>query len=403
MIGHLDSDCFYVSAERARHAYLNGIPVGVLSNQGACVIAKSYELKKYGVTVGVPIWEAKHLCPHAIYIKRDFRWYESVSRTMHRIVKEVSPRVEYYSIDEFFFDATCLSQHYGAVLDQAVIKLQREILQKAGVPVSIGIAKTKTLAKLGSDSAKPFGCRVLLDEEEITSLLESQDVGEITGVGSRSKKKLNGINIHNCEQFRRADPKMINRLLTKKGEMLYWELHGEPIQKIVTNRPMHKHVARGGSIGRASNDPQKVNGWLVRNVERLTEALNGYNYVCSKVGLSLLFKNGLHWGDSVSLPEATSDSDLILPELKIILDQCWPKEWLVVQMHLVADHLELRGQHQLSLFVQRNRKVDSIKESINQKIGRFSLRSGTTLLINDVYADSTNDYDICDITGKSCF
>jgi nucleotidyltransferase/DNA polymerase involved in DNA repair len=403
MIAHLDSDCFYVSAERVRHEYLKGIPVGVLSNQGACVIAKSYELKSFGIKTGHPIWEAQPLCPHAVYIKRDFRWYESISRRMHEIIKQVSQKVEYYSIDEFFFDAGYLAQYYRSSLDDSVHQLQKQILHSVGVPVSIGVAKTKTLAKLGSDSAKPFGYRVLFDEKEITELLKSQDVGEITGIGSRSRKKLNEISIHNCEQFRQADPKMINRLLTKKGEMLYWELHGEPIQKIVTNRPMHKHVARGGSIGRASNDPKKVNGWLVRNVERLTEALNSYGYVCSKVGLSLLFKNSMHWGDSVSLPEATSDSDLILPAVQSVLNQCWPDDWLVVQMHLVADNLELRGRHQLSLFVERNKKNDCIKESVNQKIGRFSLRSGTTLQINDVYADSTNDYDICDITGKSCF
>ncbi len=403
MIAHLDSDCFYVSAERVRHEFLKGIPVGVLSNQGACVIAKSYELKAYGIKTGHPIWEAQPLCPHAVYIKRDFRWYESISRHMFDYVKKISQRIEYYSIDEFFFDPDYLVQHYSTSLDDAVHKLQDQILKGVGVPVSIGVAKTKTLAKLGSDSAKPFGCRVLLDEKEIVDLLESPDVGEITGIGSRSRKKLNQIGIHNCEQFRQADPKMINRLLTKKGEMILWELHGEPIQNIITNRPMHKHVARGGSIGRASNDPKKVHGWLVRNVERLTEALSQNNYVCSKVSLSLLFKNGFHWGDSVSLPESTSDSDIILPSVKFILDKCWQNDWLIVQMHLVADRLEMRGKHQLSLFVNRNRKVDSIKKSVNKKIGRFALRSGMTLQINDVYADSTNDYDICDITGKSCF
>ena len=403
MYAHLDSDCFYVSAERVRHSYLKGIPVGVLSNQGACVIAKSYELKGYGIRTGHPIWEAQPLCPHAVYIKRDFRWYESISRRMHDFLKQISSRIEYYSIDEFFFDADYMTQHYRLSLEESVEKLQREIFESIGIPVSIGIAKTKTLAKLGSDSAKPFGCRVLLDEKEISDLLESQDVGEITGIGSRSRKKLNMIGIHNCEEFRRADSKRINKLLTKKGEMLWWELHGEAIQPIVTNRPMHKHVARGGSIGRASNDPKKVMGWLVRNIERLTEALNQYGYVCNKMGLSLLFKNGLHWGDSAHLLEATSDSDHLLPAGKMLLKKCWPDDWMVVQMHLVADKLQMKGQHQLSLFVKRNRKVDSLKEVVNQKIGRFALRSGLTLQINDVYADSTNDYDICDITGKSCF
>ena len=75
--GHLDADCFYVSAERVRNQFLQGKPVGVLGNQGACVIAKSYEMKAAGVKTGTPIWEAVKLCPDGLYIKRDFRWFST--------------------------------------------------------------------------------------------------------------------------------------------------------------------------------------------------------------------------------------------------------------------------------------------------------------------------------------
>ncbi len=95
-VGHLDADCFYVSAERVRDDFLHGKPVGVLGNQGACVIAKSYEMKAAGVATGVPIWEALVKCPTGIYIKRDFHWYEVLSRLMLAVVRDFSPRVEYY-------------------------------------------------------------------------------------------------------------------------------------------------------------------------------------------------------------------------------------------------------------------------------------------------------------------
>src|ERR1700688_4899690 len=97
--GHLDADCSYVSAERVRDAFLIGKPVGVLGNQGACVIAKSYEMKAAGVKTGTPIWDAVNLCPASVYVKRDFRWYEILSRLMLEAVRQFSPRVEYYSID----------------------------------------------------------------------------------------------------------------------------------------------------------------------------------------------------------------------------------------------------------------------------------------------------------------
>ncbi|MDZ4687868.1 MAG: hypothetical protein SH850_22575 [Planctomycetaceae bacterium] len=116
VIGHLDADCFYVSAERARFPHLRGVPSGVIGNQGACVIAKSYELKACGVTTGMPIWEAVPLCPEAVFLKRDFRWYEVLSRRMLAILQAVSPTVEYYSIDEFFFDASTLPHAFGCSL-----------------------------------------------------------------------------------------------------------------------------------------------------------------------------------------------------------------------------------------------------------------------------------------------
>src|SRR5207253_8954604 len=97
IIGHLDADCFYISAERVRNDFLNDKPIGVLGNQGAFVIAKSYEMKASGVKTGEPIWEALVKCPQGVYVKRDFRWYEVLSRRMLEVVHEFSPRVEYYS------------------------------------------------------------------------------------------------------------------------------------------------------------------------------------------------------------------------------------------------------------------------------------------------------------------
>src|ERR1700722_3949931 len=175
IIGHLDADCFYVSAERVRYDHLSGKPVGVLGNQGACVIAKSYELKAHGVKTGEPIWEAIKKCPNGLYVKRDFRWYEVLSRLMLDIVRDLSPKVEYYSIDEFFFEA-----HPPAGMDYQsyAVAIRDRIMELVMVPVTVGLARSKTLAKLISDSAKPFGALAVLDHEAEVKLLASQPVTE---------------------------------------------------------------------------------------------------------------------------------------------------------------------------------------------------------------------------------
>ncbi|PHS17012.1 MAG: nucleotidyltransferase [Blastopirellula sp.] len=405
MIAHLDADCFYVSAERVRHRCLTGLPVGVLGNQGACVIAKSYEMKAAGVKTGEPIWEAVVKCPDGVYIKRDFHWYEAISRRMFEVVKTRSPTIEYYSIDEFFFDAKTLAPLAKNEEDIhiAARELQEEILDKIGVPVSIGISRSRTLAKLASDACKPYGCKVLINDEEIDRYVESLEVTEITGVAERSRRKLALHGITTVGDFRRADRRLIRKLLTVRGEILWWELHGDPIDPIQTKRPMHKAVARGGSVGKSTGDPARLEGWLVRNCERLVEALVRNQYVCGRLQMALSYKQGGGASARCSLGQQIDCSDVLLPAARQLFEQCWDEGIVVSHMHLIADKLAMFKQRQLSLFEKSSAKLDHIKADINGKIGRFAVRSGTTLQLPDIYADETNDYDICDIHGKTCF
>jgi DNA polymerase V len=187
-VAHLDADCFYVSAERVRHADLIGKPVGVLGNNGACVIAKSYEMKAKGVKTGMPIWDAKAVCPEGVYVKRDFYWYEVLSRKMLGVVGTFSPRVEYYSIDEFFFRAEPLS--FGQPLARTATAIRDHIMEVAGLPVTIGVARTRTLAKLFGDTAKLFGAVAVLTRDHERELLGRLPVTEISGIAGRRTARL---------------------------------------------------------------------------------------------------------------------------------------------------------------------------------------------------------------------
>ena len=201
-IVHLDAGCFYVSAERVRDEFLLGKPVGVLGNQGACVIAKSYEMKAAGVQTGEPIWDARAKCPEGVYLKRDFRWYEVLSRRMLDVVREFSPQVEYYSIDEFFFSALTAP---GSSLQATAEAIRERVWQAVRVPVTVGIARTRTLAKLVSDTAKPYGARALVGEEAERALLSTLPVTEITGIAGRRAARLAPYGISSCLDLARAD------------------------------------------------------------------------------------------------------------------------------------------------------------------------------------------------------
>jgi nucleotidyltransferase/DNA polymerase involved in DNA repair len=402
-VGHLDADCFYVSAERVRDAFLNGKPVGVLGNQGACVIAKSYEMKAAGVKTGEPIWDALKKCPRGVYLKRDFRWYEVLSRQMLDVVREFSPEVEYYSIDEFFFAAVPLR---GLSLQATIEVLRDRVRQAVGVPVTVGVARTKSLAKLISDTAKPFGALAVLDRDAERALLAQRPVTEITGIAGRRAARLAPHGIVTCLDFADADRRLVRSCLTIVGEGLWYELNGEPVQPLHTRRPPHKMLSRGGSIGAHTADPRRLYGWLVRDVERLVEELEYHGVQAGRLDVSVVYRRRCGASGGGRLAGHTDRFDLLLEAARRGLRQAWVPGLPVTHLQVLATDLRWRGAVQLGLFEPpgpRAEAVARLKREVNARVGRFALRSGATLYLDDVYRDEAQSYDICDVRGKLCF
>jgi DNA polymerase V len=400
-IGHLDADCFYVSAERVRDRFLRGKAVGVLGNQGACVIAKSYEMKHAGVKTGMPIWDALRLCPLGVYVKRDFRWYEVLSRRMHDVVRAFSPRVEYYSIDEFFFELPA-----GANLQKAAEQLRDAVLREVGVPVTVGIARTKTLAKLVSDTAKPFGALALLDRAAERALLERLAVTEVSGIADRRAARLAPHGITTCLDLAQADRRLVRWLLTVAGEAIWYELNGEAVLPFYTERPPHKMLSRGGSLGGAVERPERMEGWLARNVERLVEELEFHGVRAGALSVYIAHQEGGDGFARMLLPAHTDRFDLLMEAARPALARAWSADRPATRMHVAASRLRRPGFVQLGLFdapAEQAAAVAKLKREINAEIGRFVLRSGATLPLADVYRDEAQSYDICDVRGKICF
>jgi nucleotidyltransferase/DNA polymerase involved in DNA repair len=400
-VGHLDADCFYVSAERVRDHFLHGKAVGVLGNQGACIIAKSYEMKHAGVKTGMPIWDAVRLCPQGVYVKRDFRWYEILSRRMLDVVRAFSPRVEYYSIDEFFFEIPA-----GLSFQETAKQLRDAVLREVGVPVTVGIARTKTLAKLVSDTAKPFGALALLDRDAERALLERLAVTEVSGIASRRAARLAPYGIRTCLDLASADRRLVRWLLTITGEALWYELNGESVLPFYTERPPHKLLSRGGSLGGSGVKPEQVYAWLVRNVERLVEELEFHVVRAGALSVYILHKDGTEGFRRAELDSPTDCFDLLLESARYCFQHAYAPGVAAARMHVMASQLRRPGCIQLGLFdppeVQA-RAVADVKRRINNEVGRFTLRSGATLPLTEVYRDEMQGYDICDVHGKLCF
>jgi DNA polymerase V len=404
MVGHLDADCFYVSAERVRHPDLIGKPVGVLGNNGACVIAKSYEMKASGVKTGTPIWEARDICRDGVYVKRDFRWYEVLSRKMLEIVSGFFKPVEYYSIDEFFFRADPI--HRGQSLASAAIAVRDHIQAVARLPVTIGIARTRTLAKLFSDTGKPFGAVAVTDREHERSLLSRMPVTEISGIAGRRAACLAPHGIRSCLDLADADGKLVRKLLTKTGHDLWLELNGREVESIRQKRPPHKVLARGGSLMGHIDDPKLLWAWCVRHVERLIEELNFHKVRTQSLSVALAWKNGESTGGKTRLACPSDRFDELVDAAGRSISRAFLQGEIATHMHVIAPDLRCARGVQLSLFDPPDPKRDAlaaVKAAINERYGRFKVRSGSTLHLPAVYKDPANNFDICDVRGKVCF
>ncbi|MEK7145740.1 MAG: nucleotidyltransferase, partial [Patescibacteria group bacterium] len=308
LIAHVDADCFYVSCERIRDSSLKGKPVGVLGNQGACVIARSYEMKAAGVTVAMPIWMAKKRCPDGIYVKRDFAWYEAVCLRTQEVLRRYSDYLEFYSVDETFLELQGVAMEDA---ERVAHEIQNVILKEIEVPVSIGIAPTRSLAKIASDKNKPFGISVVSPESH-QEFLRSTPVSEICGVGRRLSVKLEEAGIHSCLDYVETPRERIKALLHKPGEEIWYELQGKPLLTVRTVRPQRKVLSRGGHIPGQSSDPEVVYGFFVRHLERLTEALIHYEVEILNLNVVLADAQGRYFSSLEALPDYSSDFALLL-------------------------------------------------------------------------------------------
>jgi nucleotidyltransferase/DNA polymerase involved in DNA repair len=318
-------------------------------------------------------------------------------------VRQFSPAVEYYSVDEFFFRAV---PHGGLSLQGTAEALRDRVLEEVGVPVTVGIGRSKTLAKLTSDTAKPFGALALLGRDVEWSLLDRTPVTEVSGIASRRAARLEPYGITTCLDLAFADRLLVRDLLTRVGEALWYELNGDPVLPLYTDRPPHKVLSRGGSLGGATADPDRVYAFLVRNLERLIEELEFHAVRAGALSVYLMHRDGTEGFARRELPAPTDRFDLLLEAARDCFRRAWVPGLAASRMHVNASQLRRPGFAQLGLFeppAEQARAVAEVKREVNARVGRFALRSGATLPLADVYRDEAQSYDICDVRGKICF
>lgn len=241
MLAHIDCDNFFVSCEKVFNPKLEGKPVVVLSSNDGCVISRSKEAKALGIAMGAPAFEYQALFKkyNVALFSSNFALYLDMSRRVMQILQLFSPVVEVYSVDEAFLSFDGLSPD---ALEPVARKIQQTILQWIGIPVSIGIAPTKTLAKVATHYAKKQGI-CILDKANCQRYLEQLAVQEIWGIGRRFAERLRKKEVYTAWQFALQSDTWIKKELSVVGLRLAWELRGIPCLTLEELREPKKSIS----------------------------------------------------------------------------------------------------------------------------------------------------------------
>ena len=316
---HADVDSFFASVEQRDDPRLRGRPVIVGS---WVVLAASYEAKAYGIRTAMGGSQARRLCPQAIVVEPRFAAYTEASRAMYRVFDDTTPLVEGLSIDEAFLDVRGMERVFGAPREMAV-KLRRDVLSRVGLPITVGVARTKFLAKVASGVAKPNGLLVVPPDGEL-AFLHPLPVERLWGVGPVTSRKLHAQGISTVGQVASLSEQALVLLLgAGSGRHLHALAHNRDPRRVETGR-RRRSIGSQRALGRSPKSPEAIDAALVSLVDRVTRRMRAARRVGRTVVLRLRFADFTRATRSHTLPRATAGTGTILAAARGLLAAALP-------------------------------------------------------------------------------
>ena len=389
-IALVDCNNFYVSCERMFNPRLEGKPVVVLSNNDGCAVARSNEVKALGVKMSDPWFKMEKLAKQhgIIALSSNYTLYGDLSARVMSVLSNFSPNQEIYSIDECFLDLDGFDPEtlmaYGQTIRQAV-------KQNVGIPVCVGIADTKTLAKLANHCAKKglageggvcdFG---RLNEQERSTLFAGIPVGEIWGVGRRITEKLNSMGIHTVENLRTASQKAIREQFSVVLERTVQELNGIPCVELeVAGKPRQQiMVSRsfGSSVTTLADLVESISYFTTTAAEKLRKDGSVASSICVYIRTNPFKEKEPQYQRSVIVPlfQPSADTMTLISAALMGLKSIYRHGFLYKKTGVLLMGLQSKGTVQATLFDDtvsqcKSDKMMSVMDSINRKMGKGSL------------------------------
>jgi DNA polymerase IV len=316
---HADADAFFASVEQRDDRRLRGRPVIV---GGGVVLAASYEAKAYGIRTAMGGRQARRLCPQAIVVPPRMSAYADASKAMFEVFDDASPLVEGLSIDEAFLDVRGMERIAGTPVEIAA-RLRRNVLEHVGLPVTVGIARTKFLAKVASGVAKPDGLLVVPVDGEL-EFLHPLPVERLWGVGAVTAGKLRSRGIGTVGQVARLDEALLVAMLGRgSGRHLHALAHNRDPRPVQLRR-RRRSMGSQRALGRGPRSAADLDATVVALVDRVTRRMRAAGRAGRTVVLRLRFDDFSRATRSQTMPRATAQTETILRAVRELLATATP-------------------------------------------------------------------------------
>lgn len=402
IIALVDCDSFFVSCEQAADKSLQGKAVCVLSNNDGCVLARSKEAKKMGIKMGEPLFMAKKHSPDCIYLSGNYPLYSEFSRRVMEILRDFSPDVQVYSIDEAFVELSGLKKLHKANYLGIAEQIRDRIKTELDINVSIGISKSKVLAKLacerakadvilGEDmslrstslrgGAKPRRGKLvhkgihIISKSKIPAILKETKVQEIWGIGKNTTRNFNREGILTCDKLVEKSDEWLKAKFGKHGVELKHELLGECIYKVKTDRTPPKSIQNTRSFPKFTSDLNYIKNALNIHIHTSCKRLRRFGGKCKTVSVMLRTKDFMIYYDKKNLKNPTNFELEISKTAIALLEKLYNNNIIYRSCGVTLEGLGFNEESQLSLFVepdkQNQKNFDKLGEALDKLEARF--------------------------------
>ena len=378
---HADLDSFYASVEQRDDPSLRGRPVIV---GGGVVLAASYEAKAYGVRTAMGGGQARTLCPHAIVVPPRMSAYSKASAAVFEVFHDTSPLVEALSVDEAFLDVSGLRRVSGTPV-QIGARLRERVREEVGLPITVGIARTKFLAKVASQEAKPDGLLIVPPDREL-AFLHPLPVRRLWGVGAKTADELRTHGVETVSDVAELSETALTGLLgPAMGRQLFGLSRNIDRRRVVTGH-RRRSVGAQRALGKAGSamSPEQVDAVVVNLVDRITRRMRAAGRSGRTVVLRLRFDDFGRATRSHTLPRATASTGVILAAARTLVNQAAPvvSERGLTLIGFAVCNIDREGSEQLELPFGNGcdtHTIDSAVDLVRRRYGNAALTRGVLL------------------------